>query len=188
MNENVKRNIKNTAYYLGLAFANRFVAHLPFFTMRRLFYCPIFRMQIAPGAFIAMGVKVMSPWKIKVGRDAVINTGCLLDGRRGIVIGDNVTISWDACILTLQHDPDDAMFSTVGAPVRIEDYAWIATRAIIMPGVRVGKGAIVGANAVVTKDVDDFTIVAGNPARPIRKRSQDLKYTPRKNLFFDWAV
>ncbi len=188
MNENPANGMKNSLYYLGLACANRLVAHIPFFPLRRLLYSSVFRMQISPGAFISMGIKVLSPWKIKVGRNATINSGCFLDGREGIVIGDNVNISWDAYILTLQHDPDDAMFSTVGSPVCIEDYAWIATRAIVMPGVRIGKGAVVGANAVVTKDVEDFTIVAGNPARAIRKRSQDLRYKPKVDAFYDWAL
>lgn len=184
----IRQKARNMAYYLALTILNRIIAKIPFFTVRRTLYHTIFQMKIDKGAFIGMDVKLLSPWKIQIGQNAFINNGCFLDGRCGITIGKNVNISWDACILTLGHDPDDSLFSAIGAPVYIEDYAWIATRAMIMPGVRIGKGAIVGANSVVTKDVDDYAIVAGNPARFIRQRSKDLVYTLERIRFFDWST
>jgi maltose O-acetyltransferase len=60
--------------------------------------------------------------------------------------------------------------------VRIGDRVWIAYRAIILPGVTIGEGAVVGAGSVVTKDVEPYTIVAGNPARVVNKRSPNLHY------------
>jgi maltose O-acetyltransferase len=59
----------------------------------------------------------------------------------------------------------------------VEAYAWISFRATILPGVTVGRGAVVAANSVVTKDVEEFTIVGGIPAKPIGTRSRDLDYT-----------
>lgn len=96
-----------------------------------------------------------------------------------VTIGDNVVINDGVEILTGSHDPLDPHFRHILAPIVIEDYVWIATRAIILPGVTVGRGAIIGAGAVVAKDVPPYTIVIGNPARPIqKKRTEHLDYHP----------
>ena len=94
----------------------------------------------------------------------------LLDGRGGLDIGKNVFID-HATILTADHDLDDPHFRTVYRPVVIESYVIIFRQAIILPGVRLGRGAVVGAGAVVTKDVPPMTIVCGSPARAVRQRA-----------------
>jgi len=81
-------------------------------------------------------------------------------------------------IYTLQHDMESPSFDAVGAPVIIEDYVYIGPRAIILPGVRIGYGAVVGAGAVVTKDVPPYAVVGGVPAKFIHERNHDLDYTP----------
>jgi acetyltransferase-like isoleucine patch superfamily enzyme len=106
----------------------------------------------------------------------VINKGVILDGRRGLTIGDNVSISEQAILYTLQHDLDDPDFSVIGGPVTIEDYVFIGARSITLPGVHLGEGAAVAAGAVVTKDVAPYTVVGGIPARPIRERVRGLRY------------
>lgn len=70
-------------------------------------------------------------------------------------------------------DPD---FAETGAPVRIEDYAWVSSHSVLLPGVTVGEGAVVAAGAVVAKSVPAYTLVGGNPARHIRDRTTDLRY------------
>lgn len=73
-------------------------------------------------------------------------------------------------IITINHDSDpENRSATYGRPVVIEDKVWIGINATILPGVRVGYGAIIGANSVVTKDVPPMTVVAGNPARTIKE-------------------
>ena len=73
-------------------------------------------------------------------------------------------------IITINHDSDpENRSSTYGRPVVIEDKVWIGINATILPGVRVGYGAIIGANSVVTKDVPPMTVVAGNPVRTIKE-------------------
>jgi len=99
-----------------------------------------------------------------------------LDGRGGLKIGNSVSISPDVQIFTAQHDMNDLDFKSVYNPVIINDYAWIGTRAMLLPGVHIGKGAVVAAGAVVTKDVPEYTVVGGVPARPIKERSRDLRY------------
>ena len=101
----------------------------------------------------------------------------MLDGRRyKIITGSDVSIGPEATILTLGHDPQSPDFADQGGDVIIGDHVWIAYRAIILPGVRIGDGAVVAAGAVVSKDVEPYTIVAGVPARQVGERSRDLRY------------
>ncbi len=100
----------------------------------------------------------------------------MLDARNGIRIGDNVSLSMGVWIWTMEHDTQDPFYGLKGGPVIIEDYAWISSRVVIMPDVTVGKGAVVAAGAVVTKDVAPYTIVGGVPAEKIGVRTKDLRY------------
>jgi maltose O-acetyltransferase len=96
-----------------------------------------------------------------------------------VIIGDNVCINDGVQILTASHAVTDPNWTQITAKIIIEDYAWIAINAILLPGVRIGKGAIVGAGAVVSKNVAAGTIVAGNPAKVLsKKRGNDLVYNP----------
>jgi acetyltransferase-like isoleucine patch superfamily enzyme len=88
----------------------------------------------------------------------------------------------------LTHDPHDPGFRAIPRPVEIGDRAWIGARAIILPGVRIGEGAVVGAGAVVTRDVGPFEIVAGNPARKIGERNRNLSYSLSYFPWFDTDV
>jgi acetyltransferase-like isoleucine patch superfamily enzyme len=94
-------------------------------------------------------------------------------------IGSRVVINDNCRLLTATHDTRDPAWRTVARPIVIEDYAWIATDALILPGVRVGRGAVVGAGAVARVDVQPYSIVVGNPAAPTsRTRPQSLSYDP----------
>ncbi len=100
-----------------------------------------------------------------------------MDGRKGkIKIGDNVSISTDVIIYTLQHQVDNDFFETASGDVEIEDFVWIGARAIILPGVKIGKGAVIAANSVVTKNVPPMTLAGGIPSKPIRERKSKLLY------------
>jgi maltose O-acetyltransferase len=115
----------------------------------------------------------------------ILNSGVLLDGRGGkLVLGDNVDIAQEVAIWTLGHDPHDDHHATRGGDVRIDDYAWIGHRSIVMPGVHVGRGAVVAAGAVVTKDVPPLSIVAGVPAKRIGERRSSLKYRNHHRPWF----
>ena len=87
-----------------------------------------------------------------------------------ITIGDEVVVSQGAFLCCASHDITSPIMELTYAPITIESQAWIAARAFIGPGVTVREGAVVGACAVVTKDVEPWTVVAGNPARVIKKR------------------
>jgi acetyltransferase-like isoleucine patch superfamily enzyme len=96
-----------------------------------------------------------------------------------VVIGKNVCINDGVQLLTASHDVNDPQWKYVKAQIIIDDYAWIAIDAIILPGTHIGKGAVVGAGAIVNRDIAPGDIVAGNPAKPIgKKRCDELNYDP----------
>ena len=159
---------------------NYVVAYVPSFTLRHLWYRRALGIQIDPGAAIHMGTYVWfwGPRQIRrigvrIGRNARIGRNCTIDARSPLTIGDNVALSPEVMILAGTHDVNDPSFadSEVGPyAVTIGDHVWIGARAMIMPGVSVGRGAVIAAGAVVTKDVPPLTIMAGVPAKPIGKR------------------
>jgi acetyltransferase-like isoleucine patch superfamily enzyme len=96
-----------------------------------------------------------------------------------VSIGDFVCINDGAILLSASHDVLDPLWQHKKKPIHIGDYAWIATNAIILPGVKIGRGAVVGAGAVVSKDIADYSIVIGNPAKETnKKRTKILSYNP----------
>lgn len=144
----------------------------------RKWFLRIWTGSFGKGTTVQMGCRFLNARKVHLGNHNVINFGCCFDGRRyPIEVGDNVSIGPEATILTLGHDPRSAHFDDTGGPVKIGDRVWIGYRALILPGVEIGEGAVVGAGAVVTKDVPPYTIVAGNPAVKIGDRPHDLIYT-----------
>lgn len=107
---------------------------------------------------------------VTIGKGCFIQQGCTFFGRGGITIGDEVFIGPKVNLITINHDPNpDNRSATYGRPIVIGDKVWIGINSTILPGVRIGYGAIVGAGSVVTKDVPPLTVVAGNPARIIKK-------------------
>lgn len=96
-----------------------------------------------------------------------------------ITIGNNVCINDGCLLLSGSHDVNDPNWLHVKKPIMVEDYVWIATNVIIFPGVRIGRGAVVGAGAVVRKDVPEYSIAIGNPSVILSKsRNTDLRYNP----------
>lgn len=124
-----------------------------------------------------MGVEIRSGKNISVGDNCAINARVLLDGRGGkLTIGNNVDIAQETNIWTLEHDVHSDTHKDKGGDVVIEDYVWIASRVTILPGVRIGRGAVVATGAVVTKDVPSMAIVGGVPAKVIGERKSELLY------------
>jgi maltose O-acetyltransferase len=165
-------------------FYNSLVGFLPFRTLRKI-YLRGWLGQMGEGTGVQMGCRFLNGRKVHFGERNVINFGCLLDGRKfQIRTGSDVTIGPEASILTLGHDPQSPEFSDRGGDVIIGNRVWIGYRALILPGVTIGDGAVVGAGSVVTKNVEPYTIVAGNPARKIGERSKELSYRLNYNPRF----
>lgn len=156
-------------------FINHISAHIPCWLIRKIFL-KMSGMKVGKGSEINMNLYVMNPWHIRIGEHTHINQRVFLDGRAGITIGNNVSISHFVTIMTGSHDIQSSNFQGVFKPVSIEDYAFIGVNATILQGVTIGKGAVVCAGAVVTKDVAPFAVVAGVPAKKIGERNKDLNY------------
>jgi acetyltransferase-like isoleucine patch superfamily enzyme len=162
---------------------NHVVAHTPSYTFRHLWYGRVLGMHLGHGAAVHLGCHIWfyGPGGIRragvsIGKNSRINRGCTLDLRGGLHIGDNASVSAEATILTSARMAN-SKGSGEGKPVVIEDNAWIGVRAMIMPGVTVGRGAVVSAGAVVMRDVPPLAIVFGSPARPVGARSpEDANY------------
>ena len=155
---------------------NAVVGHLPSRTLRHA-YLRLWLGRFGKGSGVQLGCRFLNGHKVLLGSNSVINFGTLIDGRHyPVIIGANVSIGPEAAILTLGHDPQSPAFADKGGEVRIGDRAWIAYRAVILPGVTIGEGAVVAAGAVVTGDVAPFAIVAGNPARQVGTRNPELDY------------
>src|SRR3989338_7943968 len=144
-------------------------ALVPLHSIRNLFL-RLAGVKIGKHSFIHMGARFYYPPGVRVGQGTVIGDHCFLDGRAPLKIGSHVDIASQVLIYNSEHDINSEDFDPIYGEVEIGDYVFIGPRATILPGVKIGKGAIVAAGAVVTKDVPDFAIVGGVPAQVIGER------------------
>lgn len=167
-----------------LYFYNHILAHIPFHALRRFFYRRI--MRLGRQTSILMGLRLFYPGRLIIGDHTAVNANVLLDSRAGLWIGDSVSISDGAQLWSGGHDINSLDFRSYGGVIVVEDYVWIAANAVVAGGttgdvLTLGEGCVVTAGSVVVRDVEPYTVVAGNPARKIAARSRDLDY--RLNFF-----
>lgn len=120
--------------------------------------------------------EILGIQNLVMGEDSVIAWHCQVDARAGLVIGDHVAIASHVLIIAGTHDLEAPEFWSVSGPIRIDDYAWIATRALIGHNSHIGRGAVVTANTVVAKTVPPYKIVGGSGAKPMGERPHNLNY------------
>lgn len=147
----------------------RWVGHIPLHSVRKLFY-KLSGIKMGKGAVIHMWANFFEPRNIEIGEDTKVGDNAFLDGRASLKIGNHVDIASQVLIYNSEHNIESDKFEAREEPVEIEDYAFIGPRAIILPGVRIGKGAVVAASAVVTRDVAPYKLVGGIPAEVIGER------------------
>ena len=124
-----------------------------------------------------MGASFFYLANIQIGTGTIIGGHVFLDGRDKLIIGNHVDIASGVMIYNSEHDINSEDFHAISAPVEIGDFVFIGPRAIILPGVKIGRGAVVAAGAVVTKDVTEDAIVGGGPAEGIGERKvKNLHY------------
>lgn len=157
---------------LRLYTCNHIISKIPSHRLRNLYYRHIMHFSLAKGASVHLNCVFHTAKNFSMGEYAVLNARCRIDNRGGITIGKSVSVSGDVIILTADHDMHAKDFSGKARPVEIQDYVWIGTRAMIMPGVVLGKCCVVAAGAVVTKDVLPYEIVGGIPAKKIGERDK----------------
>ena len=136
----------------------------------RVLLLRIFGAKVGKQCIIRRTVRVYYPWQLDVGDLAVIGDKAEIYNLGKITIGHRVMISQEAYICAGTHDYTSLAMPLVTAPITVGADAWICARAFVGPGVTVGDGAVVGACAVAMKDVPPWTVVAGNPARAVKKR------------------
>lgn len=151
---------------------NYWLTFLPIYWIRKFYLKNVMGIKIGKQSFIHMGCIFYQ--NVSIGNNTVIGRQCHLLGH--ISIKDNVSITAQTYIFTSSHYKDSPIFEAYCSPVIIEDYAWVGARATILPGVRIGKGAILGAASTATKDIENYSVYVGAPARKVGKRSEILNY------------
>lgn len=130
-----------------------------------------FGASVGAGAHVYPRAAIWAPWNLRIGLRSCLADGSTCYNVAPVVIGDDVVVSQDAYLCTASHDYNRRSFPLVAAPVTLEAAAWVAAGAFVSPGVTVHRGGVVGARAVVTRDVAAWTVVAGNPARVVNRRT-----------------
>jgi acetyltransferase-like isoleucine patch superfamily enzyme len=184
--ETIKKIINRMAnYWLDLELMKlRWVGRIPFHLIRNFFY-KLVGIKMGKGATIHMWANFFQPKNIDIGEGTIVGDHAFLDGRAPLIIGKEVDIASSVMIYNSEHDLESEDFKAREETVEIGDYVFIGPRAIILPGVKIGKGAVVAAGAVVTSDVPDFAIVGGVPAKIIgeRKNKNPQYHLGRPRLF-----
>ncbi len=160
------------------------IMYVPFHSFRNFFIKNTIQ-SLGKNTSLLMGVEFRKGKNISIGNNSIINKKVLLDGRGGkLIIGNNVDIAQETNIWTLEHDVHDDHHKDIGDDIIIEDFVWIASRVTILPGVRIGRGAVVASCALVNKDVPPMAIVGGIPAKILGTRKSALNYTLKYRPWF----
>ena len=154
----------------------RWVGHTPSHLFRNCCY-RLAGIKIGQGSRLHMWANFFKPKNIEIGDDTIIGDHVFLDGRAKLTICSHVDIASSVMIYNSEHNLESQDFSAREETVEIGDFCFVGPRAIILPGVKIGKGAVVAAGAVVTRDVPEFAIVGGVPAKVIGERkNQNPQY------------
>ena len=167
---------KNIWLDFWLFILNELAYNIPIHSIRKFFY-RISGMKIGKNSYVHMWSRFYNPEGIQIGEGTIIGDHAFLDGRAPLKIGNNVDIASQVLIYNSEHDINSEGFDPIEEPVEIGDYVFIGPRSTILPGVKIGKGAVIAAGAVVTADIKAFEIVGGVPAKVIGERkNKNLNY------------
>ena len=136
----------------------------------RAFLLRCFGAKLAKGANVLPSCRIWQPWKLEMGAYSCLSERVDCYNADWIRLGDQVTVSQDAFLCTASHDISSPIMELTTAPLTLGNQCWVCARAVLLPGVTLGEGAVVAASAVVTKDVPAWTVVGGNPANKITLR------------------
>lgn len=130
--------------------------------------------------YISPSVEIYSPQNMTIGDNVHIQFDCKFFAEGGVSVGEGCVFAHEVQILTRNHNYDSEDLEMIpydsryiNKPVTIGEYCWVGARVIILPGVTIGKGVVIGAGSVVTKDIPDYAIVGGDPAKIIRYRDKE---------------
>lgn len=163
---------------------NSFISFVFFFWLRNLY------LNLFPGQKVALNSSIHSKvyfydfGNLHIGSNVTVNYSCYIDNRAGVFIGNNVNISHSCQIYSMGHDINDPLASLTKQPVYIADNAWLFPNCSVMPGVKIGEGAVLYPGSVVTRDVPAYTVVGGNPAKVIGERNKNIQYLINNKVWF----
>ena len=142
----------------------------PIFKRWRSFVLKIMGAKIGKHCDFSNTCRIWAPWNLEVGQYVAFGPHVECYNVAKVSIGSMVTVSQDAYLCTASHDITSINKPLKTAPILIGDYAWVCAKSIVLPDVQIGVGSVVAAGAVVTKAIEPWTVVAGNPARVVKKR------------------
>lgn len=137
----------------------------------RRFLLRCFGARVGAGAHPYPGVRVWAPWQLEMGESSCLADGVDCYNVAPIRVGRGAVVSQRSFLCAATHDYNDPQFPLIAKEIVVADQAWVAAEAFVGPGVTIGEGAVVGARAVVTKSVEPWTVVGGNPARILKVRN-----------------
>lgn len=158
-------------------FVNELIGRTPFVGIRLWLYERFgMKFEDRRSTTLMMYADILAPKGIEIGANTIIGRDCVLDGRAPLKIGRNVNIGGRTQFFTGSHDVHSPDFAASFTPITVEDHVWIAVSAVILPGVTIGRGAVVSAGTVVSRDLEPMGIYAGSPAQKIGERTSTLEY------------
>lgn len=147
----------------------------------RAFLLKCFGAKIGRSVHVYPGAKIWAPWNLELSDEAAVANGAILYTQGKIKIGKKAVISQGAHLCAGTHNYNLPGFPLYTMPITVGDYAWIAAEAFLHPGVIIEEGCVIGARAVVIKDMPAWMVCAGHPCKPIKERTNILKL-PDGNL------
>ncbi|WP_269526537.1 DapH/DapD/GlmU-related protein [Coraliomargarita parva] len=136
----------------------------------RLWILRRFGARIGKNCTIQQRVRILMPWNLHLGDQVAIAHDCCILNFTTVQVGSMTVISQGAHLCTGSHDYRDPHFKLIFKPIRIQPETWVASGSFVGPGVTLGRGCVIGANSVVTRDMPDWKVCAGNPCRPLKDR------------------
>lgn len=134
-----------------------------------------FGARLGASCHIYPGARIWAPWNLVCADVVTVGDGAEIYNPSPITLESHAIVSQGAFLCGASHDHGDPTFPMISAPIRIGPYAWIGARAIVRMGTSVGEGAILGLGSVATRDLDPWSIYAGNPARRVAGRTAPHK-------------
>lgn len=159
----------------GYIFLNYIVNSIPCWHIRKFFY-KLVGMKLGKDSRIHMKTVVLMPKRICIGERTIINEGCFIDGRGGLTIGNDVSVSVFSMLITGSHDKSSQTFAYRPGAIVIEDNVWLGARVIVLDNSTVKKFCIIGAGSVFKGTASENSVYAGVPAKKISDRGIDNMY------------
>jgi len=154
-------------YYINLIFFKNSFNTLNF---TKVFLLKLFGAEVGQGVVIKPSVNIKYPWRLEIGNHVWIGENVWIDNLADVKIGDNCCLSQGAMLLCGNHNFKKPTFDLITGKIILENGAWIGAKSIVAPGITCKSHSILAVNSVATKDLDEYFIYQGNPAKKVKER------------------